>query len=526
MKLLDRFTHIPLTKWLQTALILTILAVSTVLLLKAFYDNDFFWHLKTGEWIWQHGALPDHDPFNFASSATVSLVNKFTLTSYWLGQLLLYLTFLIGGSPGIVALRFCIAALLFYAIFRRLHGDKIIDYSLLLLFSVLLLNFYFIERPQTFSFLAYAFLLLFVDRIKNKPLHESRGILDILLVSLTMILWANSHGGYLIGQGTLAIIICLEGVKFAHHRLGPMEPKRYRRLLCAGTIGIACSFINPNSYKLFLIMARIGTGDMSTQVLEYASLIEFYNITQSRVALYYLATMALTALLVVSRPKKVDITECVLLAILGYFAFSHVRYAAFFAVAAIPAIGSHLSCGKAAHWGRWLLPPIAIAIAMWASAGEFSLNMATVRNGDWVSNRLFPEKAATYIISNNLQGNMFNEYAWGGYLIWRLAPERKVFADGRNINQDVILHNYLIDVVQVNANGEPVWKTLLQKYAVNYIITYSHQQNGQPTALAGALMQDAEWVPVFLDRPSRSIIFVRNIPANARVIASRNFFSL
>jgi hypothetical protein len=69
-------------------LIGTILFVN---LSRPFSDTDFFWHLKTGEWIWQHQALPTADPFAYPTPATLDARQRFTLTSYWLSQIAYHL---------------------------------------------------------------------------------------------------------------------------------------------------------------------------------------------------------------------------------------------------------------------------------------------------------------------------------------------------------------------------------------------------------------------------------------------------
>ena len=45
----------------------------------------------------------------------------------------------------------------------------------------------------------------------------------------------------------------------------------------------------------------------------------------------------------------------------------------------------------------------------------------------------FPEKIADYIEEHSVPGTMFNDLRYGGYLIWRLYPQEKVFIDTRLI---------------------------------------------------------------------------------------------
>ena len=48
----------------------------------------------------------------------------------------------------------------------------------------------------------------------------------------------------------------------------------------------------------------------------------------------------------------------------------------------------------------------------------------------------YPVDAAAFLKKNRISGNMFNPYAWGGYLIWALYPDHKVFIDGRGLTQE------------------------------------------------------------------------------------------
>jgi len=516
--------------WLPAALILVLLTALALFLIKPFYDNDFFWHLKTGEWIWQHRMLPDHDPFNFTTPSPATPLTTFTLTSYWFSQILLYLGWLAGGMGGVVALRFLFAALLLVTAWRNLRGDRIINLSLLLLFAVMIFNFYLLERPQTVSFICYGLLLLVLDRIRQgaaapePPSYRGQFFCQLAQIAAIMLVWSNSHGGYLVGQATIILIVGLEGIKQLSPRLKPLPPRRFRHLLTAGFCGILCSLANPNGYQALQFMLQTRTDNTSTQVLEFSSMPEFFRAEHPTVLLVYFGVMALIALLIVCRPSKADLTDATLIFFLGCAAFLHIRYAAFFAVAAIPAAGRHIAeFPAAARWGRRLLPIFAMAMALIAVNKETATNIATARTGTWINNQLFPVEAADFIYDNRLSGNMFNDYNWGGYLIWRLAPERKVFADGRNLNTDTLALTYRIVFAHTTATGEKIWKQLLQQYGVNYVVTTSRSPEGVVTPLTNALLADLDWKPVFAHRRSRAVIFVRNTPENAGVIARSSF---
>src|SRR4030042_3372711 len=61
------------------------------------WDPDFWWHLKTGEYIYQTRALPEKDPFAFTSLPKDPLHPeskriRFILNQYWLSWVTFYLT--------------------------------------------------------------------------------------------------------------------------------------------------------------------------------------------------------------------------------------------------------------------------------------------------------------------------------------------------------------------------------------------------------------------------------------------------
>ena len=48
----------------------------------------------------------------------------------------------------------------------------------------------------------------------------------------------------------------------------------------------------------------------------------------------------------------------------------------------------------------------------------------------WTEKQEYPKEALDFALSNNIKGNVFNYYGWGGYMIWKY-PQVKTFVDGR-----------------------------------------------------------------------------------------------
>src|ERR1017187_11034894 len=89
------------------------LALCSILLLGLFsseiYDSDFWWHLRTGQYIVEKHALPSPDPFAWTTANSPDAypgearTRQFNLTHEWLAQGIFYAVWRGGGTAAIVA---------------------------------------------------------------------------------------------------------------------------------------------------------------------------------------------------------------------------------------------------------------------------------------------------------------------------------------------------------------------------------------------------------------------------------------
>ena len=130
---------------------------------------------------------------------------------------------------------------------------------------------------------------------------------------------------------------------------------------------------------------------------------------------------------------------------------------------------------------------------------------------------LYPVEAAAFIESANLQGKMFNQHGWGGYLLWRL-PQRKVFIDGRNADPELLKAYHLVLAGDRRlVHGVEYWKAYLQQFEVRYTVTsFFDPLSGELLGLVDALLADRAWVPVF--SAANALVFVEDVPENQEVI--------
>jgi hypothetical protein len=102
-----------------------------------------------------------------------------------------------------------------------------------------------------------------------------------------------------------------------------------------------------------------------------------------------------------------------------------------------------------------------------------------------------------FLIADQAPGNMYNLYRWGGYLIWRLYPERSVFIDGR---ADVYGDEFIEEYLQVYQLREG-WDESLARYDVGLVLI------DRTSALSTVLKETPAWDCSYTDE--LAAVFVR-----------------
>jgi hypothetical protein len=125
---------------------------------------------------------------------------------------------------------------------------------------------------------------------------------------------------------------------------------------------------------------------------------------------------------------------------------------------------------------------------------------SSFRQGELKSDYL-PGKAVDFMLEQNLKAPLFNPYEWGGYLIYRLHPNHRVFIDSRTL--DYSAH---MDYMSIRMGKKDIG---FRKYDINTVLfypltPYSYKIPG----LIFSLLKDPEWQLVYIDE--KSVIFVRD----------------
>ncbi len=467
--------------------------------------GDAWWHLKTGQWIWQHGSIPDADPFSIAPPGRV-----FVLTSFWLFQLLMAGAYGVSGILGLIALKSLIftAGVMFLNRILKDYGLGEARY-IVLLPAIAVMTFYDEIRPQSISFMFFTAVLYLLERQRQAagPLKWFKD--PVFLLPLIMLIWSNMHAGFVSGLA-LIVFYSLAALprhfigRFMTHENGSMTP----RLLTSSFLSLAAGALNPNGFKAVTLTFAMLLGSLrgSVAIHEHLPMAEFTSFTKES-GLYGL-TIALTSAGLLSfllRLRKPDLFHLVLFSALGAASFVTFRAGMFMAPVAVIVIGKNLSLLRMPGEGRKKLnrlraPALYLTGAALASAVLFFLLPRSILRLPAIDHRLIPVKAADFISAEKLPTNIFHPYEWGGYLIWRLNPKYRVFIDGRALG---LMQEYS-DVLY----ARPRWKDILQTRGVNTVIYWPLlPYKGSVPPVVFALLKDDGWSPVYWDL--QAVAFVR-----------------
>ncbi len=460
-------------------------------------DSDTWWHLRTGGWIVEHGAVPQTDPFSHTRAGAAWRIPG------WIVQVPLFWLFDAFGYAGLNLFTAAAVTLTFALVYPACAGHPLLR-AFALVLAAAASGIYWSARPQIVSLvLAAAFALILYDFRRN-------GRNRLWLLPPLMALWANAHGGFAIGFIFLALTLAGEGLKWlwslSFGRPSAVSRQPSALIPPAPLLGlIAVSFIcalavmlNPAGPEmLFYPFKTVGIGALREFIQEWQS--PNFHAAETQPFLWLLlATFAVVAL---SR-RPVDITDLTLVCGTAYLGFLAGRNVPLLAVAAPPLLTRHAAAlleewrgreGEAAsapparagllglNWALLIVIGAAAALKV-ATVLPASVNERELR-------RLLPVGASEFIRRERPPGPMFNSYNFGAYLMWALYPDYPVYADGRtDLYDDVFLREYLNVAL-----GRPGYQAVLDRHGVRLVVVEAE------SLLGDRLLESAGWRELYRD---------------------------
>lgn len=438
--------------WLNIFLGLFYFFIFFVLLQNSFnyLDPDFGWHMKTGEQIWQTGSVPNmnHEDFTLEGRTWVDFE--------WLANLV---TYLIYHFFGYIALSIFFALIMIAALVIQLQFIRknflIADRGLIFILALQFFGLYgslphLGVRMQEITVLC---LLLLMITIYHFNKNRNYKILFWLLP--LFIFWASAHAGFLIGFFIFGLFIFVKMLELLAKRFS-WKFIDHSRCLTFKQIGIfagfslaafAATLATPYGFKLYEFLSGYRDTFFQSHISEWQG--QYFFPLQYPQLLYLEAAWLFLVLLFLAvfifkgeRRQKIILWDLFLVVIFSALAMKARRHFPLLFIVSAPILGAFFINFFNLRFSFLAKIKISLrlekiigvcTLAAFLSAGVLvaaSINFTSQPEIFYKND--YPYEAIKFLRAHPEWNDrrIFNEYGWGGYLIWQY-PERKLFIDGR-----------------------------------------------------------------------------------------------
>lgn len=477
-----------------------LLLLTLVYLLPAFQallpveDPDLWWHLRTGQWIIEHGRVPWEDPFSLYGAG------KPWIAYSWLYEILIYGLFKAFGLVGIVWFTVGMSLLIALALHHLVRRAKLPFLMELILLALALSSMKPIYSPRS-----WLFSILFFALELDIALRVRRGAKPILLALLPPMfcLWANLHIQFSYGLAALGLFAAeaLRARVARSERPGenseaiPLVPMLATALVC-----LLATLANPYHYRVILVIF-----ELAAQTGAFQNIQEFHPLFFRSPGDWFVLALALWTAYSLGWQRSPRLLPLGLLSMAVLLSFRARRDTWVVVVVAAAFIGDHGAWSALGESFRFTRARIAFIVAALIVALGL---MTRYRNIDAphlekaVEGR-FPVNAAAFVKRHSLAGPLYNNFDWGGYLIWSL-PAMPVSMDGRmNVHGDPRIIRSLATWA-----GAPGWDTDPELANAHVVIA------GIGRPLTALLRGDARFRMVYEDKTAAVFVSTGGNPGS------------
>lgn len=384
-------------------------------------DPDFGWRLKAGE-IYSGQGIPATDPFSYT-------MPSFAWSDHaWIVTAGIGLTYKYIGKSGLALISVVIVFIALHLSAGRIEKKKIL--------KTLYLNRFFDKRFWYFGSFLFLLAVSAVLPFSGVRAQVVSWLMTAILLAISLnedlwlrlrkyspiffIAWSNLHGSFTAG---LAILVFINLVQF--YRRKKIDGKSIAIIF----LSALSTLINPNGVGVWSeAWSSITDSSLRWEIAEWMP--AFFMADFS-----FAAFLTVSCVLVWRHKSKYQLEEILLFFLVLSQALLSRRHIPIWIIVALPMslhalyyLYEEIKEIKKAPERFQKLMQYAYIGSMVILILQLVLNTkdaAALSEGNF-----YPDGAVHYLANNTPSGEIFSEYGWGGYLIWKL-PEKKVFIDGR-----------------------------------------------------------------------------------------------
>ena len=425
-------------------------------------DGDLGRHITIGNYILDTGIIPTRDIFSN------TLPGQRLVPHEWLAEVIFALAHRVMGLSGDVFVAALLGAFTILIVYQELikRGNFRLVALFVAAWVTVVSSVHWLARPHMFTFFFVALWTYGLERFyKNEKIKS-------WIFPLLMLVWVNTHGAFIAGFVVLGTYIVDWLWEFLQGR-GTKEMGK--QLLLIGILSFAMTFINPAGIYLWgTSVGYVGNNFMTSHTVEYLSP-DFHE--KDVWPFMFMVAFALFALM---QERKLQVREALLLAGWTILSLYSVRNMPLFAVITAPIYSALIQpwAEKMFNWLKqasgpresenvlrgyvWIVVPILFfGIVLWRGIPIDQKGTGNI----FLPNKM-PVQAVNWLQKNPQDGKMFNHFIWGGYILYRMWPNEKVFIDGQTDFYGEALMRQYFDVINVNTN----WEKILDQYQVSWLI--------------------------------------------------------
>lgn len=408
--------------------------------------------MQAGNYFLAHG-IPATDVFTYTAK------NFPWVDHEWLGDILLSIMYSGGGYVLLSVFYSSLWTLSAWLVGRKVH-------NLTLIVAVLATVPFAGVRAITWSVLGLALLFVIVNA-KNRRI---RWVLPILFL-----VWANFHGSFVVGFAYLLYIALKQ---------------RSWSFIGLTFISVLVTLINPYGPGLYVEVFRtLADSSLHFRISEWAP----FSIPWTTVpyVLLWLCGFALTGLKNWRKYLGID-------AIFFLAGVASMRNLVLFVIVSVGVTDTRLR-NIAKIIPKNLDKPRRRFIVIIGTVIALFIIGTVVYNYWGVSldrEHSYPKNAVSYLQKNPCSGNLFNDYNFGGYLIWKL-PSEKVYIDGRMPSWVLNGHKYMDEYISIQ-NDPNIRKVKFNQYNIKCAIL---NRSSDKKNIVNELIKD-KWTTVASDPSS------------------------
>ena len=471
-------------------------------------DAGIGWHIRTGQEILASHAVPRVDSF----SSTMEGRPWFAWE--WLYDVVVGGLDSASGLNGVVWLTALAIAAVFSGMFQFMirRGTNLFCALGLVLLATSASMIHFLARPHIWSWLFALSWFCILDSAERNCELPGRGSRRLWLLPVSMLIWVNVHGGFLLGFVLIGIFwlgSLWTWLRSSDNRLEDLLGKigaarRVRVLTSVGMLSALASFVNPYGWKLHAhVFSYLSNRFLIDHIDEFQSP-DFHGIVQK----CFLALLLFSIAVLIARGRKLSLSHILVVLFAVYAGLYASRNIPVSAVLLGMVIGPLLPSGgsrqsfprrmfavEACMRGHlWMVTGIVLTVAVVANGGR-------VGSAQWISAHFDPQRmpvqAVDSLRSQGVSAPILAPDYWGGYLIYRLYPQARVVVDDRHdLYGEQFFRSYLKFL-----HAEEGWEKFLREHPAGSIVV------PRKSALATVLLESRGWKETYTDEVA--VVFER-----------------